>query len=170
MIGGLFALMAVLVERLDQEAKNPLIAVTDSNASRHPFQIFTLSLCFFIGLPLLVGEARPGSITSALPEWAQDVWGGGLVLGAALALVSLRLRNRLNGLLLEQVGLVMVGCSAVFYGVVATTHLGVTAAYASVFVLGFGLSCLWRWVQLQQLLNLAKKVDGQARDREASGG
>lgn len=139
--------------------------------SRHPFQIFTLGLCLFIGIPLLLGVVQPGSISELLSPLARLVWGLGLVVGAGVALGSTYMRNHAVGVILEQLGLVLVGSSTLFYGAAVLLTVGFRSGIvAIIFMLGFGLSCFWRWVQLQRLLNAAStsaKADDRQTDRES---
>lgn len=136
----------------------PRAAAVDLPSSRHPFELFTLGLCAFVGLPLLVGEARPGSISALLPPWAGDVWGAMLVVGALVALLGIYWRNRVTGIVLEQIGLMSVGLGALFYTLVVVIQNGVPALYATIFVGGFGTSCLWRYFQLARFLKTLRKA------------
>lgn len=136
----------------------PKKAAVDLPSSRHPFELFTLALCAFVGIPLLIGEARPGSINEALPPWAGDLWGAMLVFGAVTALIGIFWRSRVTGIVLEQVGLAAVGGGALFYAVVVISTIGMTGAYSVIFVVGFGASCVWRYFQLARYLNTLRAV------------
>lgn len=134
------------------------MTATATAKSRHPFELFTLILCVAVGVPALVADARPGSINEALPHWAVDVWGAGLAGGAIVALVGIGWSNRVTGLILEQVGLVAVGCATLVYAAGALVTVGVTALVPAGIVAAFGLSCLWRWLQIQRDLNRVRKA------------
>lgn len=136
----------------------PKQAAVDLPSSRHPFELFTMALCAFVGLPLLAGDARPGSINELLPDWAADIWGGMLVLGAITALVGIFWRNRVTGIVLEQVGLMAVGLGTLFYGVGVGLSVGQDGIYAMIFVFGFGTSCIWRYFQLARFLRTLRHV------------
>lgn len=136
----------------------PKQAAVDLPSSRHPFELFTLALCAFVGLPLLLDEARPGSVAELLPDWASDIWGAMLVLGAIVALAGIYWRNRVTGIVLEQVGLAAVGGGAIFYAMVVYVGIGTRGLYAIIFIFGFGISCIWRYFQLARYLGTLRAV------------
>ena len=130
-------------------------------SSPHPFELFTLGLCVLAGLPLLFGDARPGSIAELLTDVQGDLWGGMLVFGAFTCLTGIFWPNRITGIVLEQVGLVAVGLASLFYAVVVLVSVGLTGAYATLYVVGFGLSCLWRYFQLLNYLRTLRHLSDQ---------
>ena len=130
--------------------------------SRHPFQLFILTLCLITGVPVLVGNApAPGSLEDAMPDFVFLGWNIALVAGSAVALVgSMVQKNRVTGILLEQWGLVAVGMAAIVYGILIpfVAHWG--GAISASIIFGFGVACLWRWWQLQKyILDVQKLVE-----------
>lgn len=134
------------------------LARVDLPSSRHPFEIFTLAFSAVIGLPMVFssGQSPPPSIVAVLPPWAVLAWGAMFSGGALVALIGCLLGHRLEGVLIEQVGLVGVGMGCLIYGVAALTTIGAAALLPVAVIAGFGLACLWRWVQLQRLINAAR--------------
>ena len=127
-------------------------------SSRHPFEIFALVACAMSGTSLLLGGVVPGSINALLPLPAVIAWGIALAFGSAAALTGIVLKNRLLGLLLEQVGLVAVGGAACLYAATILLYTGGAGLAASLVVGAFGVSCLWRWVQIHRLIKLAQHI------------
>ena len=86
--------------------------------SRHPFQTFIMILCLVSGIPLMTGQApAPASMEAALPSSILYVWGACLTIGAGLTLIGSFRNSRIKWLLIEQVGLALVGAAAILYGV-----------------------------------------------------
>lgn len=126
---------------------------TDARLSgRHPFEIFMLVLASLTSLPTVLGRAaKPPSITEALPPLAQFLWALILCLGSTGALVGIWWHNRATGLVVEQLGLALVGITSLIYVVVALFVTGLSIPIGIVF--GFGASCLKRWWDLQGVIN-----------------
>jgi hypothetical protein len=132
--------------------------------SRHPFELYLLLALAVSGLPTAFGEPTAGSIEAALPEWAILMWGFALCVGSAVALVGIALlvRRPATGLLMEQLGLAWVACATLFYSVVIVFEAGMPGLTAALFILGFGLACVVRCVQIQRSINRAVKAATQA--------
>ena len=128
----------------------------DGMTARHPFELFMLVVCLFAGIPTIAdGPPAPQSIEALLPQLLVLGWGISLSVGAFIALLGIFLFGAATGIILEQVGLVMVGTACVFYGIAIWIVIGVTGAVSGGIVFGFGCACLWRWRQLQKLVNAA---------------
>jgi len=134
--------------------------------SRHPFEIYILSLATMIGPPTAFGEPTAGSMEAALPFWAIPVWGIGLSSGAILALVGILLLNRKpgTGLLLEQLGLAWVACGTLFYASIVMLTVGQAGIAPASFILGFGIACVIRCIQIQRSINRAVKAVKKAEE------
>lgn len=146
-------------------------------SARHPFEVYLLLLSIVSGLPILFGSPAPGSIEAAMPHWGVRVWGAGLALGAVVALLGV-LKTRpdskartvsVTGLVLEQVGLVMVASSTLLYVVVALVYVGVSAIVPIGIVAAYGISCLMRWVQIQRAIDLEFRLRREATEGEQDG-
>lgn len=127
-------------------------------SSRHPFEIFTLVLCILVGVPLIFGDATPGSVADVLPTWAENFWGVGLGLGATVGLAGVAWPERYTGILIEQVGLVILGVAILLYAAMGLISLGSNFLVPGAIVTAFGGSCLWRWVQLQGIVKDAQRI------------
>lgn len=131
-------------------------------AARYPADpraVFILVLSVFSGLTALLLSVAPDSLEQLLPEWAVALWSVNLALGSATALIGM-LRQTVTGIVLEQVGSVMVGASAIFYSLLILWTVGPSAIQTVGIILAWGLACLARWAQLQVLLhNAAKRKD-----------
>lgn len=126
-------------------------------ASRYPPDpraVFILSLCVVAGIPLVLGVSKPQSIEELMPAWVVVVWGFNLVAGSVATLIGMSLRTA-TGILMEQVGSVWVGAATLFYGTAIILVGGWAAGAAAAIVFGWGLSCFFRWAQLQALINTA---------------
>jgi uncharacterized protein YqgC (DUF456 family) len=112
----------------------------------------------FVGLPLVVGDARPGSINDLLNDTLADAWGYALVVGAIGLLVAIFWPNPVTGILIEQVAQVVVGVVMLIYGyAVYRTHAdgaGVVVGLAA----SVAVSAFRRWWQLRRLLRSAQEA------------
>lgn len=128
-------------------------------SGRHPFELFTLYLAFLSGLPTVIGLApRPGTINDALPHWMAVGWAICLTVGSATALAGIYWKARGTGLILEQLGLAATGLASIVYAATAMYDIGLAASTAAAIVGGFGISCLWRYKQLQDIIEEARGV------------
>jgi hypothetical protein len=132
-------------------------------AGRHPFEIFSLILGLLTGLPRVLGVApAPNSITAALPPFIVTTWSAVLVAGCAIAIFGIWWHERALGLILEQLGLAMVGVACVVYSGVALASVGISASIPAGIIFAFGASCLVRWRQIQRTID---EVSGEEKRR-----
>lgn len=132
------------------------------SSTRHPFEVFLLALSVLSGLPVLIAGTAPDSITDALNDWAARAWGGGLAIGGAIALLGIYLTRprphatkiSVTGLVVEQVGLVVVGGACLVYAAAVLLYFGLQGVGPAGIVLAYGVSCGWRWLQIQRLMIL----------------
>lgn len=128
-------------------------------AARYPADpraVFILALSVFSGATSLALEAAPNSLEYLLPQWAVIMWGVMLVIGSATTLGGMAFQS-LNGIIVEQVGSVMVGVTTVFYSAIAFWVAGPDVLSNVGIILAWGLACLMRWTQLQVLINSAHR-------------
>lgn len=132
-------------------------------ADRHPFEIYLLAWTFIVSAPASLGLVHvPGSVSEQLPEFAGRAWATGLAIGSATALIGLAWKRptfprlSVTGLLLEQVGLVAVGGSTVFYAAVAMFVVGLSALVPAGIVLAFGFACLAQARKIRALLKMSR--------------
>jgi hypothetical protein len=127
-----------------------------------PRAVFILSLCIVSGFPLIFANATPGSIASQLDQVWVVIWGVMLTAGALTNLIG-TLRADVNGIILEQIGSVAVGGATVVYAGAIIAQVGWQGTVPVAIVLGLGLSCFWRWGQLQALMHKAEQVATEVR-------
>lgn len=125
-------------------------------SSRHPLIVFLLGLCVISGLGIGLGAPAPGSIEEQLPSVGVLVWALALGGGATTVLVGLALQANhqrlVVGVLLEQVGVVVLGFAAIIYSAAALVTVGWSGLLPAGTTLTFGIACLYRWVSLQKQL------------------
>jgi hypothetical protein len=123
-------------------------------AARYPADpraVFILALSAFSGMVALAVEAAPPTLAALLPDWGVTTWSLLLVIGSIATLVGMLFQN-LNGILVEQVGSIIVGVAAVFYSTLAVWVVGLPAFQTVGIIFAWGLSCFIRWIQLQALI------------------
>jgi len=128
-------------------------------AARYPADpraVFILALSSFSGLTALAFKVAPESLEAVLPRWGVILWGILLSVGSVITLLGMA-RQTVNGIITEQVGSVMVGVTTVYWAVLAIRILGSSALQDVTIILAWGLACLWRWGQLQALINSSHK-------------
>jgi hypothetical protein len=124
--------------------------------SRHPDELFLLFLCLVSGITIVFGDVPPpDSIEAALPRWAAIAWGIGLLLGPLTTLIGIFWPQRFkqtDGLIVEQVGQMVTGVIAIFYGTILLIAAWPAAIVAGGITIAFGFARLWRWYQIQRIL------------------
>ena len=145
-----------------------------SPAARYPADpraVFMLAFSVFTGGTAFLLDAAPESLNSLLPHWAVLIWGVLLTLGSATTLGGMT-RQSPNGIIVEQIGSVMVAATTLYYAVIATYVVGWSAMQTVGIVAAWGLSCVIRYLQLQALLNrgiVEAAVRQHNRDDEGDG-
>lgn len=128
-------------------------------AARYPADpraVFILALSVFSGITTLALKAAPESLEAVLPHWGVVTWSVMLTLGSIVTLAGMAFQT-MNGIILEQVGSVIVGATTVFYSGLALYILGPGAFQTIGIILAWGLACFIRWIQLQVLIHNALK-------------
>lgn len=128
-------------------------------AARYPADpraVFILALSVFSGITALALEVAPESLTALLPTWAILTWGTLLATGSLTALIGMAFQS-INGIVLEQIGSVMVAATTIFYAGIAFWTVGSGSIQSLGIILAWGLACLVRWAQLQVLIHSAVK-------------
>lgn len=116
-----------------------------------PRAVFILALSVFSSVIGLIVSQSPSSLEATLPWWGSTLWSVGLGGGSVLALAGLS-RDSVNGIIMEQVGSIMVAAAALFYSAIALWVLGGQAVQPISIILAWGVACVIRWWQLQLLL------------------
>lgn len=130
-----------------------------ASSSRHPFQVLILVLCLISSVPILLGASpAPASIEAQLPPYFSHVWALVLVTGSVGTLVGIFLKNRTNGLIMEQMGLAFIGISALLYSALIMVHVKWPGFFSATAIGVFAIACLVRWKQIQDYLHEVKKA------------
>lgn len=138
-------------------------------AARYPADprvVIILALSILSGVATVAMQAAPASLAAVLPEWAVMAWGALLWIGSAITLAGIS-RNTLNGVIMEQIGSIMVAATTIFVSVVALKVNGPSSLSVTGIVLAWGIACIFRWTQLQALINSAYKDQVRKQVREA---
>lgn len=144
--------------------------MTHATQSRHPFEIFALGLALLVGTGATLLEARPGSVEAELAWWIRDLWGYLLLFGGAMAITGISWRDRVTGLILEQIGLTALagGCVLYSWAVVAATGFG--GLWASGAVILFAWAAMRQWWRIEKALrNAGKRERWLVRRRHEEG-
>lgn len=101
-------------------------------------------------LPVAIGGEAPRSLEQS-PAWMTLGAPWAVIIGSAISIVGLTLRDRDDGIDLEQVGLVLVGVGLLIYGTAVFTGANLTQArWAAGICFGLGLGAGARWWQMQR--------------------
>jgi len=139
----------------------------ETEKSRHPYEVFILSICLILGVSIILGGKPPASISAQKDlGFAEDIWGYLLAGGAGLGLVGGYCNSRSTGLILTQIGLIALGGSAVMYAVaiLIATNFRMTGYLPTLIIGWFGFNSLRRFFQIQ------KEIDAASRKARLDGG
>lgn len=101
-------------------------------------------------LPAAVGGEAPKSLEQS-PAWMTHGAPWAVIIGAVISVVGLALRDRDDGIDLEQVGLVLVGIGLATYGTAVSTSATLTQSrWAAGICLGLAVGAVARWWQMQR--------------------
>lgn len=146
-----------------------LAATFNAPAVRYPPDpraLFVLTMCVFVGVPLIFANATPGSIAEQIDDdWVLIVWGVLLSAGSLVTLVGMA-RQSVNGILFEQVGSIAVGVACLIYATAIWFAVKWVGSVPMVIILGWGASCFWRWWQLQRLMISTEQIVSEIRDHD----
>lgn len=126
--------------------------------NRNPFQVYLLAFALISSVPAAFGFTDPPpTVRNAIGMGAGRVWVVLLVIGSLVAIVGViwprhGILVSVNGLLLEQVGLVIVGCATVFYTSVALAAGGWSTLPPLVTLLGFGAASFVQAWRIQRVI------------------
>lgn len=125
--------------------------------------------CFKAGLglwllPVALGAEPPRSLTES-PTWMTVGAPWSVVIGAVISIFGLLLRDRDDGVNLEQVGLALVGVGLVFYGTAVSASSTLTQSrWAAGICFSLALGAAFRWWQMQRYqLAKSRKIDRERR-------
>lgn len=120
-----------------------------TESGRHPFEFLALFGSVVIGLCSALNILWPPEISDALPTQFKVVWGVAFALGSGVALIGTRKRDRQSGILLEQIGLIILLATCWTFAAVLLVTLPVQY-FPIVFLFAtLGVACLMQWVRLE---------------------
>jgi len=122
---------------------------------KNDFEIFASLLCFFAGIPLLLGDIRPASLEATLPIWVVIVWAYVISFSPALIIIGLLKRGSRSisesifWIRVEAMGLTALAYSSYIYSIaIVTSNVGMGWP-AAMLIVAFGLTCHTRELGLQ---------------------
>jgi hypothetical protein len=125
---------------------------------RYPYEIFLLLWCILVGTPAALGVETSASASRQMNPLEIRLWSVSMVIGSILALTGIfwsrrNAKSQVTGLVLEEVGLILVGFAALVYAAVIFKSTGKAGLFAGGIVAGFSTASfaqaymLWRAVQ-----------------------
>ncbi|WP_063023785.1 hypothetical protein [Nocardia niwae] len=119
---------------------------------REPFELVFLLLLIVSGITQLVTRAVPGSIAALMPSWLHVAWLGLMTFGAIVALWGIVIKNTINGLFVESVGLVTAAMSLVLYGCAQLIFGGLNAVLPASLTFAVVVAFAFRWKELRRVI------------------
>jgi asparagine N-glycosylation enzyme membrane subunit Stt3 len=119
---------------------------------REPFELAFLLLLIVSGITQLATQAVPGSIAALMPSWLHVAWLAMMTVGAALALWGIIIKNTVNGLFFESVGLMTAGLSLIVYGFAQIFFGGLQAALPASITFAVVIAFAFRWKELRRVI------------------
>jgi len=110
---------------------------------------------------VFIHEVRPGSIEEALGGIGTNLWSIALFIGTLIALIGIAWPERATGLTMESIGLLSSGAATLLYGIAALAMLGTVATFPVSIIFGYGLSCVWRALQIRAFMRTIRESSGE---------
>ncbi|MEV4628840.1 hypothetical protein AB0J90_21485 [Micromonospora sp. NPDC049523] len=118
-------------------------------SGRHPFEVTLLLAAIVCGAGLLLADARPRSVTVAMPTAVQATWEVGLIIAGVAGLVGITWRGQLStGLGVELGAIVLFGTFSAMYSLAVLAITGLTGLTAGTFVGAVAVASYWRCYQI----------------------
>lgn len=105
-----------------------LAALIPTVLMEHPFEIYLVVSCLFIGASVLVGIVTAPSLNMIIPAYAMIAWGISLTLGSITVAISLLKKHA--GMLAS--GLQLLGGAMFVYGIALMISTGFASAGTSI--------------------------------------
>jgi formate hydrogenlyase subunit 3/multisubunit Na+/H+ antiporter MnhD subunit len=127
---------------------------------KSPDEMFLMALCLVSSIPILFGGVpAPGSIDETMEPWLVFAWSLTLAVGALVVLISFTVKDRITGMIIEQVGSICLGVAATVYGlIILATSFDNGGAIPAVIVMGFAIARFLQFRSHQKTLNKIAKV------------
>jgi len=118
-----------------------------------------LAAAFACGCALLAVDARPRTVTEAMPAIVQITWEVGLLVCGAVGLVGVGWRGHpATGLGVELGALMLLGSSTAMYGIALFSIAGLQATAAGAFIGAASAGSWWRSAQIVRDLRRIARV------------
>ena len=126
-------------------------------------EIFLMTLALVSSLPIVFGkQPAPGSIDATMPSMMVFIWALTLSLGALTVLISLMLRDRITGMIVEQFGSVCIGVAASLYALaIFLTSYNRGGALPAGIIFSFAVTRFLQVRYYQKTLNKISRVRAQ---------
>ena len=128
-------------------------------SGRHPFEATLLVAAVACGFSLQVANARPPSVTVAMPVAVQATWELGLIVGGLIGLFGIAWRGQLStGLGLELGAMLLFGTTTGMYAIALFAITGRAGLAAGTFVAAVSVAAYWRGGQIVRDLRRLARV------------
>jgi hypothetical protein len=122
------------------------------NSGRQPFELALLAMCVVVGLAgLLTGSSSP--VTQFILGSNAWMWNASLVIGGALTILVVFLKNVVTSLLAERVGMVVLATLFLSFGFAVVFLFMSNAIISGGFVIAYGVAASARAIQISNDLN-----------------
>lgn len=127
---------------------------------RYPYEVFLLLWCLVVAAPAALGAKTSGAAQQQMSALEIRLWSVSLMVGSALALAGIfwsrrNAKSQITGLLLEEVGLIIVGFGAAIYGIMIWKATGSGALFALGIVFGFSTASFAQAIMLYRSVQRA---------------
>jgi hypothetical protein len=135
---------------------------------RTPFEVTMFAAALLAGLALLVVDTRPASVQLGMLPTVQVIWEFGLIVAGLAGLVGVGRRWPVlsTGLIVEMLGVCVLGSVTSMYGTALFVISGTQALAAGSFVVAVAAGSWWRMAQIILDLKRAGRA-AQARTTAA---
>ena len=121
---------------------------------RDPFEVTLLVATLACGIALIISDARPRSVTSAMPALVELTWEWGLIVAGVVGLVAVLWRGDLAIALGVELGaMVLLGTTTSMYAIALFAVSGKAALAAGSFITAVAVAAWWRAAQILRALN-----------------
>ena len=132
--------------------------------------VFIMTLCLCVAFPILLGFApAPGTLEEVMPQWQVFLWAASLAFGAFIVLLSFLFKDRITGMVIEQIGSVCLASAAFLYSAALFTNeqsMERGAAFSASIIAGFGVTRVIHFIQHQKTLKKVSTVRAMIAEGE----
>jgi hypothetical protein len=127
---------------------------------RYPYEVFLLVWCIAVGIPAAFGVQTSAAARKEMAPLEVRLWSISMVIGAVIALCGIfwgrrNAKSQMTGLILEEVGLIIVGFAALVYAIVIWKGTGPAGLFAIGIVAGFATASFAQALMLYRAVQRA---------------